>query len=114
MTDPKVAKVTEDVLQGLSNTEYACSSLTPLSGGLANFTFKGSLTKPLPDGTKEVAVKHGEDYLAAMPAFLLPTTRCVSPTQSRRLLQEAPRHVTNSRVESRGRMPEGSRRAPAN
>lgn len=96
MTDPKVAKLTEDVLQGLSSTEYACSSLTPLSGGMANFIFKGTLTNPLPDGTKEVAVKHGEDYLAAIPAFLLPTTRCVSPDLSCLLLLGDPRrHITN-------------------
>ncbi|KAH6841130.1 kinase-like domain-containing protein [Chaetomium sp. MPI-CAGE-AT-0009] len=90
MADPKAAKLSEDVLQSLSSTDYACSSLTPLSGGMANFIFKGTLTKPLPDGTKEVAVKHGEDYLAAIPAFLLPTTRCKAEVECLRALSGLP------------------------
>ncbi|EAQ88958.1 hypothetical protein CHGG_05577 [Chaetomium globosum CBS 148.51] len=89
MTDPKVAKVTEDVLQGLSNTEYACSSLTPLSGGLANFTFKGSLTKPLPDGTKEVAVKHGGGLLGRDAGLLAPHNS-LSEAECLRALGELP------------------------
>jgi hypothetical protein len=78
MANSQAAKLSEEVLQELSSTEYASSSLKPLSGGTANFIFKATLITSLPDGTKEVAVKHGEDYIASMPEFQIPTTRCVS------------------------------------
>ncbi|KAK4242468.1 kinase-like domain-containing protein [Achaetomium macrosporum] len=76
MAHPQSAKVVEEVLQDLNGTEYVCSSLEPLSGGTANFIFKGTLTTPLPDGIKEVAVKHGEAFIASMPDFQLSTARC--------------------------------------
>ena len=84
MANIETAKLTEEVLGELSGTDYACSSLKPLSGGTANFIFKGTLTTPLPDGTKEVAVKHGENYIASMPDFQIPLTRCVSASLSSR------------------------------
>jgi hypothetical protein len=77
MASSQAAKMSEEVLRELESTEYACSSLKPLSGGTANFIFRGTLTNPLPDGSKEVAVKHGEEYIASMPQFQIPTTRCV-------------------------------------
>ncbi|KAK4250571.1 kinase-like domain-containing protein [Corynascus novoguineensis] len=76
MADSTAAKFSKEVLQELSNTEYACSDLKPLSGGTANFIFKGTLNKALADGTNEVTVKHGEDYVALIPGFQIPTTRC--------------------------------------
>ncbi|KAL2181986.1 kinase-like domain-containing protein [Thermothelomyces heterothallicus CBS 202.75] len=76
MADSNAARLSEEVLQELSNTEYACSNLQPLSGGTANFIFKGTLIQPLANGTKEVAVKHGEGYVASVPGFRIPTTRC--------------------------------------
>lgn len=82
MADSKTVKLSEDVLRELGSTEYACSSLKPLSGGTANFIFRGTLTKPLSDGTREVAVKHGEGFVASMPDFQIPTTRCVSLVRS--------------------------------
>ena len=78
MANSQATKLSEEVLRELSSTDYACSSLKPLSGGTANFIFKATLTTPLPDGAKEVAVKHGEDYVASNPEFPIPTTRCVS------------------------------------
>ncbi|KAL2172224.1 hypothetical protein VTG60DRAFT_7068 [Thermothelomyces hinnuleus] len=76
MAGSNAARLSEEVLQELSNTEYACSNLQPLSGGTANFLFKGTLIQPLANGTKEVAVKHGEGYVASVPGFQIPTTRC--------------------------------------
>jgi hypothetical protein len=81
MAHPQSAKVSGEITQALGGTEYACSSLEPLSGGTANFIFKGILTTPLPDGTKEVAVKHGEAFVASMPDFQLSTSRCVCTVQ---------------------------------
>jgi hypothetical protein len=77
MAHPQSSKLSEGILQELSSTQYACSSLEPLSGGTANFIFKGTLTSPLPDGTSVVAVKHGESFIASMPDFQLPPSRCV-------------------------------------
>jgi len=74
----------EKAQAALANTSYACSSLHPLSGGSANFTFKGKLVEALPDGTEEVAIKHGESFLASNPSsgWELPMYRCVSVNYS--------------------------------
>ncbi|KAK0646114.1 kinase-like domain-containing protein [Cercophora newfieldiana] len=69
-------KHSDEIQKELSNTSYACSSLKLLSGGTANFIFKGFLTHPLEDGNQEVVVKHGEGYIASMPDFKIPTSRC--------------------------------------
>lgn len=61
----------------LDGTQYACAELKPLTGGTANFIFRGVLSKPLQDGTMEVVVKHGEGYVASHPDFKLSTSRCV-------------------------------------
>ncbi|KAI9904525.1 hypothetical protein N3K66_001054 [Trichothecium roseum] len=64
------------VQQELASTPYKATSLTPLTGGTANFIFKATLETPLPDGTAEVAVKHGQGYVASRPSFAIPTSRC--------------------------------------
>ena len=110
-TTIQAAKVSEEVLQELSSTEFACSSLKPLSGGTANFIFKGTLTNPLSDGTKELAVKHGEGFIASMPDFQIPTTRCVSPGSH---ADPSPLFVTDGLLARRSRMSEGAEHAAAN
>lgn len=69
----KVAVVNE-----LEGTQYAVSTLTPLTGGTANFIYRAKLQKALPDGATEVAIKHGEGYVAQHPDFALTMLRCVS------------------------------------
>ncbi|KAK4123989.1 hypothetical protein N657DRAFT_645604 [Parathielavia appendiculata] len=93
MADPQPSKLSEQIFQELKSTEFACSSLKPLSGGTANFIFKGTLTNPLPDGTKEVAVKHGEDFIASMPEWQIPTTRCRAEVECLRALGGLPATV---------------------
>lgn len=66
------------ILTELSKTQFACSSLVPLSGGVGNFVYKAQLRKPLDDGTAEVVVKHGEGFAAQFPTLKLPMFRCVS------------------------------------
>ncbi|KAK3301603.1 kinase-like domain-containing protein [Chaetomium strumarium] len=88
MAHPQSAKVSEEILQDLSGTEYACSSLEPLSGGTANFLFKGILTRRLPDGTQEVAVKHGKAFVASMPDFQLSTARCRAEVECLKAFEE--------------------------
>ncbi|EAW08017.1 uncharacterized protein ACLA_027390 [Aspergillus clavatus NRRL 1] len=65
------------VSQEVSQTPYACSTLTQLSGGTANFVYRGILSRPLEDGTKTIIIKHGEAYAASNRDFKLPTERCV-------------------------------------
>ena len=61
----------------LTDTPYACSDLTPLSGGVANFTCRGQLVTPLADGTKTVVIKHAEPYVALNKSFKLDVARSV-------------------------------------
>jgi hypothetical protein len=68
----------EQVQESLSNGPYACASLTKLSGGTANFVYRGTLITPLHDGTKTIVIKHTEPYVALSPDFKLTSTRCVS------------------------------------
>jgi hypothetical protein len=69
------------VLQELSETPYACSSLTQLTGGTANFVYRGILARPLTaqDGStvKSVIIKHSTDFVAINRDFPLDVTRCV-------------------------------------
>ncbi len=70
-------EISQRVRKELEGTPYACSALVPLTGGVGNFTFRGALEQALPNGTHEVVVKHGEDYVALNQTFHLPTSRCV-------------------------------------
>lgn len=73
------------VLQHLSQTPYACSSLTQLSGGSVNFVFRGLLVSPLlptPSTTaatssQTIIVKFSTDFLALNRDFPLDVSRCV-------------------------------------
>ncbi|GKZ22755.1 hypothetical protein AbraCBS73388_008925 [Aspergillus brasiliensis] len=64
------------ISQELAGTRYA-SSLTPLSGGTANFVYRAQLDQPLPDGTKSVILKHTEAFIALNREFKLPAERCL-------------------------------------
>ncbi|KNG81449.1 hypothetical protein ANOM_009573 [Aspergillus nomiae NRRL 13137] len=75
MTDSEISPDT--ILSELSTTPYACSSVEQLSGGTANFVFRGTLLQPLPDGTTTVVVKHTEDYVASNREFKLSAARCL-------------------------------------
>ncbi|OGM39637.1 hypothetical protein ABOM_011645 [Aspergillus bombycis] len=75
MTDSEISP--DAILSELSTTPYACSSVEPLSGGTANFVFRGTLLHPLPDGTTTVVIKHTEDYIASNREFKLSAERCL-------------------------------------
>ncbi|KAL4741043.1 kinase-like domain-containing protein [Aspergillus similis] len=74
MTD---SEVKEAVASELSSSPFACTSLIQLSGGTANFVYRGVLSRPLPNGTTTVIVKHAEDYLASNADFKLTAKRCL-------------------------------------
>ena len=78
MAQPRTdEQISQEILDELNNTAYACSSLERLPGGVINYVFRGTLATPLADGAKEVAVKHTESALARAPEWNLPTARCV-------------------------------------
>ncbi|KAL4763513.1 kinase-like domain-containing protein [Aspergillus foveolatus] len=74
MTD---SEVKDAVASELSSSPFACSSLAQLSGGTANFVYRGVLSRPLPNGTTTVIVKHAEEYLASNSDFKLTAKRCL-------------------------------------
>ncbi|KAL1874288.1 hypothetical protein Daus18300_003652 [Diaporthe australafricana] len=76
MAVPAADEISNRVASELGSTRFACTSLTPLSGGTVNFIFRGKLQKPLDDGTAEIVVKHGEGCVAQSPALKLSTSRC--------------------------------------
>jgi hypothetical protein len=65
------------VMQELSQTPYACSSLTLMHGGTVNFLFRGVLASPLPKGTKTVVFKHSKEFISANRNLQLDISRCV-------------------------------------
>jgi hypothetical protein len=71
--DPIATKVREDLKGG----PYACTSLVRLSGGSANFTYRGILTCPLPDQTSTIIIKHAEPYIAINSSWKLDVIRSV-------------------------------------
>ena len=65
------------IMQELSQTSFACTSLTIINGGTANFLFRGVLAQPLPNSTNTVVVKHSKAFVAANRNFELDVSRCV-------------------------------------
>jgi hypothetical protein len=66
------------VLESLRGTDYACSRLERLAGGVANFTYRGHLAAPPEQGEKTIIIKHSEDYIPFAPDFKLDSIRSVN------------------------------------
>jgi hypothetical protein len=66
-----------EIAKELSQTQYACSSLSLLSGGTANFLFRGILAQPLQDGRKTVIIKHSKEFVSVNRNFHLDVSRYV-------------------------------------
>lgn len=76
MAEP-TTDISTQIQESLKDTPYACKTLTKLSGGTANFVFRGILAVPLADGSKTVVAKHTPPYVASNPGFKLTDERCV-------------------------------------
>jgi hypothetical protein len=70
--------VSVKIHESLKYGPYACTSISKLSGGTANFVYRGILAVPLTDGSNTIVIKHTESYVASNPGFQLTSTRCVS------------------------------------
>ncbi|KAG4025782.1 hypothetical protein MFRU_051g00460 [Monilinia fructicola] len=75
------SSVSQFVEGSLRTTPYACKDLTPLLGGSSNFLYRGTLTKPLANGTMSVIVKHTKEYLFCNKDFKLTPTRAFYESQ---------------------------------
>lgn len=74
----------QDLLQQLKDTPFACSSLTRLSGGSANYVYRGILLDVIPTGdefwnVKSVIVKYSLGHIPGNAGFKLDLSRCVCP-----------------------------------
>ncbi|KAK3293562.1 kinase-like domain-containing protein [Chaetomium fimeti] len=72
--------IADRIVEELSQTPYALSSITQLHGGTANFVFRGTLAKPLPAEDESTAttviIKHSTEFVAINRDFPLDVTRC--------------------------------------
>lgn len=71
------SRILSDVAAALSKTQYACSSLEMLSGGTANFLFRGVLMRKSNTGADTIVVKHVKDCVATNKGFEMDERRCV-------------------------------------
>ncbi|KAK4871207.1 hypothetical protein LT330_000444 [Penicillium expansum] len=62
----------DKISQQLSPTPFACTSLTRLSGGTANFVYRGTLSST----GQSIIIKHTKDHSASNPDFKIDVTRC--------------------------------------
>ncbi|KGO70485.1 Aminoglycoside phosphotransferase [Penicillium italicum] len=60
------------IVEQLSPTPFACTSLTRLSGGTANFVYRGTLSST----GLSIIIKHTKDHSASNPDFKIDVTRC--------------------------------------
>ncbi|TRX87789.1 hypothetical protein FHL15_011327 [Xylaria flabelliformis] len=78
LTETEEQTLIQQVLDQLADSPYACSALIKLSGGTANFLYRGTLKEPLSDGgdTGTVIVKVSTGFVATNKDFLLDVSRC--------------------------------------
>lgn len=85
LTHAEKTAIGRELQHQLSETPYACASLTIVSGGTANFLYRGVLIQPLPDGEQTIVVKHARGFVSANRDFALDVSRCVRSSSFRPL-----------------------------
>lgn len=85
MSSTSSSEVDAKVQKSLEDTAFAPSNIKNLSGGSVNFIHRVELAKPLDDGTTEVLLKHGENWMATKPEFELAMLRCVCSSMPKSL-----------------------------
>ncbi|BDD64082.1 hypothetical protein MAP00_008928 [Monascus purpureus] len=91
--NPEKDDIRDLIAQQLSQTSFNCSSLVRLSGGTANFVYRGT---PSSSPADSIIIKHGEDYLASNPAFKLDTERCDFEEAILQALNDCPPYSGNN------------------
>ncbi|KAJ5818809.1 hypothetical protein N7474_004400 [Penicillium riverlandense] len=66
-------EIHDQIAQELLQTPFACSSLSRLSGGTANFVYRGT---PSSASLDSIIIKHTTDYVASNRDFKLDAKRC--------------------------------------
>jgi len=85
LTEADEQVLAQQVLNQLAPSTYACSSLNKLSGGTANFLYRGTLIQPLrrpgedavTAAAKTVVIKVSTGFVAINRNFPLDITRCI-------------------------------------
>lgn len=82
LNDEEEHTFTQQILDQLAQTPYACSNLTKLSGGTANFLYRGTLLQTLKGDAdtkpaQTVVIKRSTGYVAVNRDFPLDITRCI-------------------------------------
>ncbi|KAK8125751.1 uncharacterized protein PG998_001510 [Apiospora kogelbergensis] len=99
LTEAEEQALARRVRHQLARTRYAVSAWTRLSGGTANFLYRGVLIKPLGgnDSTaaKTVVVKWSTDFVATNRDFPLDITRCDCEESMLQVLDGFPRTITS-------------------
>ncbi|KAI5460017.1 kinase-like domain-containing protein [Mariannaea sp. PMI_226] len=96
MADTLENEIQDKVKRVLRDTPYASESLRKLTGGTANFIYHAVPQTPLPEQPDGVVVKQGEGYVASIPSFAIPTSRCDIEQQCLAHLTKLPPAVTPS------------------
>ncbi|KAI1496178.1 kinase-like domain-containing protein [Biscogniauxia marginata] len=95
LTQAEEQALVQQVLHQLAGSPYACSALVKLSGGTANFLYRGDLTQPLPSSAADtVIVKVSTDYVAINRDFPLDVTRCAFENSMLSALDGFPRTIS--------------------
>ncbi|CAG8933595.1 unnamed protein product [Penicillium salamii] len=81
-------EIHDEIAKELSQTEFACSTLTRLSGGTANFVYRGTLAST----GDSIVIKHAKEYLASNENFKLDITRCDHEIAILQALDSLPAH----------------------
>ncbi|KAI1260721.1 kinase-like domain-containing protein [Xylariaceae sp. FL1019] len=76
LSDLEQNSLVRRVMDQLAGSAYACSKLTKLSGGTANFLYRGTLKQPLA-GAKTIIVKVSTEFVAINRDFPLDINRCL-------------------------------------
>ncbi|PVI06565.1 hypothetical protein DM02DRAFT_623090 [Periconia macrospinosa] len=84
------------IQQALSDTTFACSSLTSLRGGTTSYAFLCDLIQPYSPGAgdpvEKAIIKHAADHLSCSPDFSLSSSRCGFEASMLAALQGGTRH----------------------
>lgn len=88
LTQLELDTLTTRIAEHLSETKYACSTLTRLTNGTTNFVFRGTLTRPVSSQfpsddnlqghpIETVIIKHTANFAALNKDLPIDISRCV-------------------------------------